>query len=96
MHEDLYKQNPLNPSLPQHCSQCGGTIILGDRKPNEYMQSDGKIQSWEYTAKCENITGFKLRRLLPDNSHDDLLIIETPDGKDNITGKPHRTILERW
>lgn len=95
--KDIYKENPLNPEQPKFCSQCGGKMILGNPKPAaaSYDKETGKSTgAINYTAKCENITGFKLRRLLPTNYHDDLLVIDSP-ARYGITGKPHRTILTR-
>jgi hypothetical protein len=93
--KDIYKQNSLNPDRPVFCSHCSGKMVYGKQKVFQFRHSDGKPQSYEYTAKCENITGWKFRRLLPSNIHDNYLVIETPSGDDVITGKPHRTILQK-
>ena len=79
-----------NVDISKFCSQCGGKMILGKKKINRYNKETGKTESYKYTAKCENICGWKaiLNYL---KVHDAFLVIDTP--YNYTTKEPHRTIL---
>lgn len=91
--KDIYKQNPLNPTIPKYCDNCGAPVILGRRKVCQRASNNGQPVSFEYTARCS--TKKSVINFITLGWHSvnclDQLIIETPD--DNITNKPHRTIL---
>lgn len=80
-----------NIDIPKFCSECGCRIILGKEKINRYDKETGKVESYQYTAKCENICGWKII-LNWLKGHNDFLVIDTPYSY--MTEKPHRTILE--
>jgi len=88
----LKNQMKYNVDIPKFCSQCGGRMILGKKKVNRYDEETGKIESYQYTAKCEKICGWRII-LGYFQFHDDFLVIDSPYSC--ITEKPHRTILEK-
>ena len=89
----IEKETQYDICTPKFCSQCGGRMILGKKRINRYDKKTSKIESYQYTAKCEKIYGWKAILNWLVGVHDDFLVIDTPYSY--ITKGPSRTILKK-